>query len=193
MDRSPLVPYRLTICGLTELGQHAGAGVTHVLSILDPEHPDPDDFAAYPPHRRLLWRFHDVIAEQPGMVPPTQATVQAVLTFGEASRRQPIDHLLVHCHMGISRSTAAAAILLAQDNPGREVEVFAAIRTVRPRSWPNSRMIALADRMLDRGGALEDAMRGHHLAVATSFPDLARLLRQGERAHEVPADRDGCA
>lgn len=31
---------RITICGISELGEHSAAGVTHVLSILGPNAPD---------------------------------------------------------------------------------------------------------------------------------------------------------
>lgn len=185
---APLVPYRITICGLDELCLHAGAGVTHVLTILDPEHPDPEVFATYGEHRRTVWRFHDTIRDRDDRLHPTAETVRAILDFGASGTAGAISHLLIHCHMGISRSTAAAAILMAQGNPGREAEAFDHLWAIRPRSWPNSRMIALADTQLERGGALTAAMRAHHARVARAFPDFAVLLRQGERAHEVPED-----
>ena len=37
----PLAFSALTVCGLDELDRHSGRGVTHVLSILDPEWPEP--------------------------------------------------------------------------------------------------------------------------------------------------------
>lgn len=184
MSHSPLVPFRITICGLDELCLHGQSGVSHVLTILDPDWPDPADFAGYGPHRRTVWRFHDTITERPGMAPPQPDDVAAILTFGQD--HGGIDHLLVHCHMGISRSTAAAAILMAQHNPGRERDAFDQLWAIRPRSWPNSRMVRFADLMLDRQGALVAAMRHHHTRVAAAYPDFAALLRQGERAAEVP-------
>lgn len=183
-----LVPYRITICGLDELCLHARSGVTHVLTILDPEYPDPEVFAAFDGHQRLVWRFHDTIRERDDDAHPTETTVRAILDFGTGSGTMAVAHLLVHCHMGISRSTAAAAILMAQANPGREGDVFDHLWDIRPRSWPNSRMIGLADAMLDRNGRLLAAMRAHHARVARAFPDFAILLRQGERAREVPDD-----
>jgi len=38
---SIFAPFRLTICGIPELDEHCAAGVTHVLSILDPDNPGP--------------------------------------------------------------------------------------------------------------------------------------------------------
>lgn len=181
-----LVPYRISICGLNELCLHTGAGITHVLTILDPEHPDPEIFATYGGHERLVWRFHDTIRSRDDMAHPTEATIQAILEFGTNARDRAVEHLLVHCHMGISRSTACAAILMAQYQPGREREVFEHLRAIRPISWPNSRMIALADEALKRAGALVEAMREHHALVARTHPEFIALLRQGERAGEIP-------
>src|SRR4051794_10983773 len=103
---------RLTICGLTELCQFQDVGVTHVLSILDPAHPEPADFAAYSPHRRLTLRFDDIIEPALGAVLPDRGHVEQLLEFGAglaSSDVDPLCHLLVHCHAGVSRSTASMA------------------------------------------------------------------------------------
>jgi predicted protein tyrosine phosphatase len=187
----PLLPYAITICGLSELCEHTEAGVTHVLTIIDPDCPDPDDFRRYAPHRRAVRRFHDTIREDPAMVPPTPADVSAILAFGETVRAEAGRHLLIHCHMGISRSTAAAAILLAQHNPGREAEVFRELTAVRSWNWPNSRMIGFADRLLGRDGALVAALRVHHYAIARALPQRAEELLETERIGELPPEISG--
>ena len=123
---------RLTICGLTELGAFQNAAVTHVLSILDPGHPDPEDFAAYGPHKRLTLRFDDIISPAPGMMLPERHHIEALLEFGKglaAATDDPLNHLLVHCHAGISRSTASMTILLAEARPDADEDsLFAHIR-----------------------------------------------------------------
>jgi hypothetical protein len=53
MSTSRTAP-RITICGIPELGEYSAAGVTHILSILGPNLPDPPEFAAFAPHRRLI-------------------------------------------------------------------------------------------------------------------------------------------
>jgi predicted protein tyrosine phosphatase len=111
---------RVTICGIAELADHGAAGVTHVLSILDPGWPDPEAIARFPAHRRIALRFHDVIAPSPGAVVPSEQDVAHLLEFGrEAMAAGPQAHLLIHCHAGVSRSTASAALLLAQAEAAR--------------------------------------------------------------------------
>ena len=89
--------------GLAELEQHGSSGVTHVLSILDPDRADPDDFAGYDRHHRTTLRFHDIIQPMGEMILPEPKDVEAVLKFGEELTEQgPADdaHVLVHCHIG---------------------------------------------------------------------------------------------
>lgn len=186
--KAPLLPFPLTICGIDELPAHAGAGISHVLTILDPGWPDPGHFSLYPPHRRTIWRFHDIVNPQDGQTHATPRDVEAILEYGAGLKADGVEHLLIHCHMGISRSTATAIILMAQHNPGREADAFAHLAAIRPFSWPNSRMVRMADHMLDRQGALVEAMRLHHHGVARVHPDKMPYLRASERAAEVPPE-----
>jgi predicted protein tyrosine phosphatase len=182
---TPLLPYRITICGLSGLPYHAVAGVTHVVSILDPAWPDPTDFERYAPHRRVVYRFDDVVEDGRGYSAPTQNDVTAILDLGRELMEEPVEQLLIHCHAGVSRSTATAAILMAQSNPGREPEVFAELERVRPRSWPNALMLRIADRLLERNGALVAELCAHQRRVARAFPEFAEMLAHCGRAHEI--------
>jgi predicted protein tyrosine phosphatase len=69
--------------------------------------------------RKLELRFHDVIEDDPGMVPPREEDVVRLLAFGRDLMVEPPNdaHLLAHCHAGISRSTASMALILAQGLP----------------------------------------------------------------------------
>jgi predicted protein tyrosine phosphatase len=180
---------RLTICGLTELGAFRDAAVTHVLSILDPSHPDPVDFATYGPHKRLTLRFDDIIDPSPGMLMPDRSHIEALLAFGDglaSAGGDPLSHLLVHCHAGISRSTASMTILLAEARPDENADaLFAHIRKIRPQAWPNSVMIGMADDLLGRRGALSDALRRHYSEQIRRRPDLADMIRRVGREREV--------
>jgi predicted protein tyrosine phosphatase len=159
---SEIADFDLTICGLDELRAHAEAPVTHVLSILDPETPVPREFERYAALRQhWVLRFHDVSAPIGDARAPEQADVEQILAFAaELQEGAPANaHLLVHCHAGVSRSTAAAAILLAQRNPGSEAEAFRTVARIRPGAWPNRRMVEIADRLMHREGRLIEGLR----------------------------------
>ena len=180
---------RLTICGIDELDSHSTGGVTHILSILDPGYPEPRAFAGYDPHHRLTLRFHDIIGPWPGWEAPERSHVEQLVAFGEAldSAGERLSHLLVHCHAGISRSTAAMATLLARHTPvGDEPGIFARVREIRPIAWPNSRMVSFADEILGRGGRLTAALREHYRLQAPRRPDFIAELRRNGRGAEVP-------
>jgi len=180
----------LTICGISELPDQGARSVTHVLSILDPDHPDPDAFGAYDPHHRTVLRFHDAINPAPGVVLPEPEHVRAILRFGDdlaQSRSTRTEgHLLVHCHMGVSRSTAAMLTLMAQVHPQEsEDRLLERLVEIRPQAWPNSRMVQFADDLLSRDGRLTDALRRHYGRQVRRFPHFVQLMHDLGRSREV--------
>jgi predicted protein tyrosine phosphatase len=180
----------LTICSISELPDQRGRSVTHVLSILDPDHPDPEAFGSYDPHHRTILRFHDIINPVEGLILPAPEHVEAVLRFGDEVASEHAGkvegHLLVHCHMGVSRSTAAMLTLLAQTHP-RESEdrLFERLTEIRPQAWPNSLMIEFADGLLSRNGRLVDALRRHYGRQIRRMPRYEQLMRDLGRSREV--------
>jgi predicted protein tyrosine phosphatase len=185
---SVAAPFRITICGIPELGEHGSAGVTHVLSILDPETPDPEAFAGFTAHRRLALRFHDIIEPERGRLAPVEADVQRLLEFGRELDGVAAPHLLIHCHAGISRSTASAALILAQADPTLAApEIFDAISRQRPRAWPNLRMLEFGDALLGRDGELVAAASTVYRRVLDREPLLQEMMIDGGRGREVTA------
>lgn len=109
---------RITICGIEDLGRHCDAGVSHVLSILDPDWPVPEAFGAFGEHAKLGLRFHDVIDDSnTDSSGPEPEHVADLLAFGRTLLTEPTAHLLIHCHAGVSRSTASMALILTQYRP----------------------------------------------------------------------------
>ena len=167
MAEPSTMPFRLSVCGLAELETECEANPTHVVSILDPGTPEPEVLAHFPDRARL--RFHDVSRETAGYVAAQREHIEALLGFSQAMALCPSPHLLVHCHAGISRSTAAAVALLVQRRPGAEREAFQWVSRARPVAWPNARMIALADVALDLGGALTAALAWHREEIPAAW------------------------
>jgi len=180
----------LTICGLHELDDHSARSVTHVLSILDPDWPEPEAFFAYDPHHRTTLHFHDAVEPAPNIWLPQVKHVEDILAFGRAFERDRADrpeaHLLIHCHAGISRSTAAMTSLLAQAYPDEtEERIFEHLVAIRPQAWPNSLMIGFADDLLGRGGRLKAALQRHYGRRLAARPELSDTMRGLNRAREV--------
>ena len=181
----PLMPFEISICGIDELEPFETRGVTHLLSVLDPEFPEPESLGLLSPARRLQLRFHDTIDVRPGQILVEEEHVRQVLTFG---RDLPTakGHLLVHCHAGISRSTAFTILLLAQALPDvSSAKIVAEIVRVRDRAWPNLRIIELGDEILDRKGTLVAAVRARHAEYAKRVPRFVRLMKELGRDREV--------
>jgi predicted protein tyrosine phosphatase len=186
----PLAIQMLTICGISELSDQRERPVTHVLSILDPDHPDPGAFEAYDPHHRTILRFHDIIKPVQGMIMPEPEHVEAVLRFGrevaDGHDKNVEGHLLVHCHMGVSRSTAAMLTLMAQAEPEvNEDRLFERLLEIRPQAWPNSRMVEFADELLSRNGRLVEALRRHYGRQIRRMPRYVQLMHDLGRSREV--------
>jgi predicted protein tyrosine phosphatase len=175
----------LTICGLEELDDHSARGVTHVLSILDPDWPEPASFWAFDQHLRTTLHFHDAIEPAPGIVLPRAADIGAILAFGREVD-DDLGHLLIHCHAGISRSTAATAMILTQAFPRKDEDAIVdRLMQIRPQAWPNSLMIVLADEALGRSGRLTAVAKKIYARQLAACPELAEVMRRGGRKREV--------
>ena len=183
-----LVPYRLSIAGIPEIEGFKTECVSHVISFLDPELPEPESLRELGTGWRITFRMHDIIAPEAGQEIPTREDIERLLEAGQQLLDEDVEHLLIHCHMGTSRSTAAAAIILAQHNPGYEAEALAHIRRIRRPSWPNSLMLHFADELMGRNGAFSAAAKKHYREMAKDFPGLVDYFIGTPRAVEVPPE-----
>jgi len=183
-----IAPFRLTVCGIEELGGFCEARPTHVLSILDPEWPVPEAFGQFGEHEKLELRFHDVIEELPGQVRPREEHVAALLAFGRDLMAEPPQdaHLLVHCHAGISRSTAAMTLILAQHLPEVPADqILAEVLRIRDKAWPNLHMLEMGDAMLARGGTLPAAAHPVYRMQLERRPFLWDFMSNLSRQREL--------
>jgi len=133
-------------------------GVTHLVSIVDPG----DQLFLTPRLKEvnlLSLKFDDVLDEHE-LFAPTRKDVECILDF---TKELPDDAVvLVHCFAGVSRSTAAAAAIVAQnllqngftDVADRSVET---VREVRPMLCPNPIISKFADELLGLNGQFFEA------------------------------------
>jgi predicted protein tyrosine phosphatase len=120
-------------------------------------------------------------------ITPSKMHVAQLLEFGREVMAAGADtHLLIHCHAGISRSTASAALLLAQADPARPVdEIFAEIGRLRPRAWPNLLLLELGEAALGRPGEIAPAVAFQYRRVADADPSITSFMRDAGRGREV--------
>jgi predicted protein tyrosine phosphatase len=147
---------------------------SHLITLLSPaeliETP-----AGFEPKRHLRLGMHDISIPEVGMVAPDARMVERVLAFAQDwDERAP---MVVHCWAGISRSTASAFAIACERNPhADELKIALAMRKASPSAFPNRRIVALADDILDRRGRMleaVEAMGGNDFAVEGVPFDLA--------------------
>lgn len=129
----------------------------------------------------LVLRFEDADREEYGFATATESQVETAMAFGRTHAGRS---LLVHCHHGVGRSTALAIAILA-DRMGPGSEASAIEQVVEQRRGlvvtPNLVVIAHADRLLGRNGALERALRRSEAkrpSVARTRVDRHRLATE---------------
>jgi predicted protein tyrosine phosphatase len=184
-----IAPFRITVCGIEELAGHCDANVSHVLSILDPEWPVPKVFGAFGEHAKLELRFHDVIDEHDAdLIAPQQEQVADLLTFARGLLEEPKAdvHLLVHCHAGVSRSTASMALILAQTLPDLAASrILEEVLRIRPQAWPNLRILELGDALLNRRGELVAAAARIYQTQLDRRQYIIEQMRSSGRGREI--------
>jgi len=169
----------LVICGWIDACERA-ADFEAVISIESPDAtPDNGQLrrfrAAHEPAHKVL-RFFDI--EDPRQwAAPARRHVRAGLAF---ARRTAGRRLLIHCHAGVSRSTALAYAILVDRHGARadEAALLEEILALRPQACPNRLVVRHADALLGRGGRMVAAVESHPLVRETrrrnfSPPDAA--------------------
>ncbi len=106
-------------------------------------------------HHRV--HLHDIREPLDGHVTPSGDHVRGLVEFLKGWRND--EPLLVHCWAGISRSTATAFIAACLHNPQTdEREIALGLRAASPTAFPNTRIVAFADELLNRGGRMTAAV-----------------------------------
>jgi len=163
---------------------------THIVSLINPtlDRAKIPSFGATPALQR---QFHDL--DTPGAALLSSEAFGEIVEFvaGWATARQRGEdaRLLVHCHMGASRSTATALIALAvlrgQGNEGR---AFDDLMRITNKPWPNYNLVALADDLLDRKGMLLGELRRYRERHPRRLDAYIRLnLRRGQDLPDWPS------
>jgi predicted protein tyrosine phosphatase len=145
------------VCSLARLHETvADTGARHVVSLIGDEAAVVRPQSVKPEHHLRL-RLHDISTPLDGYIMPDEDHVADLLRFvRDWDRSAP---LVVHCFMGISRSTASAYAAVCALNPQRdETGIAQALRRASSTATPNIRIVMLADKLLGRDGRMVTAI-----------------------------------
>jgi predicted protein tyrosine phosphatase len=144
---------RLHVCSLSRVAETVRVtGARSLVTLINV-----DTLVARPaeidPQRHLFIGMSDISEPLDGHILPAEQHVRKLIDFAKSwNRNEP---LVIHCHAGVSRSTAAAFIIACALAPSRpETEIADAIRRASHTATPNRRMVAIADAMLKRAGRM---------------------------------------
>ena len=88
----------------------------------------------------------------------------------------------------VSRSTAAAALILMQANPEWPASAaLDAIAAIRPRAWPNLLILEFGDALLSRNGEIVAAAGAIYRRVLACDPEFGDQMIDAGRDREVSA------
>lgn len=148
----------LVVSSLSRLAETARAhDAREMITLLSPQNeivPPP----GIRPDRHLFLDMNDISIETDGLRIPDNNHIAQLIGFAEQwDRSAP---LLIHCWMGISRSTAAAFIIANALCPdANPMQIAMELRHRSPSATPNARMVMLADELLGRDGAMVRAVQ----------------------------------
>lgn len=161
--------FRLSVLGLDEVKHALPRAVSHVVSLVDPGTVLPRAVQIPGADRHLVMEVHDALDSTDGRRAPTREDAVTLCRYADAMDVGQLSHLLVHCHMGRSRSAAAAAILLVRLGYS-PAEAFERVRATRDPIWPNWTLIQHGDDVLGCGGELRWMCRVAYRQVRKAFP-----------------------
>lgn len=184
---------RLMVCPRLSVADYHDHPVSHFVSLVDPGEKDPAQ-APRSVRNGLFLTFSDIddiemtLPRFARYKPPEVEHIGRLIHFGRELSELSEWALLANCEAGISRSPAAAIIILtAAGYPPHTA--FRIVRKVQPEMLPNRRMMRLTDEMLDTGGVLQRIAENHRrrafARAGYEDPTLARL-REAQREASLP-------
>ena len=107
--------------------------------------------------KQLILRFDDINKPMDDYVIPQMSHIKRALEFADKIED---GSLLVHCHAGISRSSAIALAVIAKKlGSGKEEEAVNTLEHINPNCRPNKSIVEMIDELLERDGKLIKAVQ----------------------------------
>jgi predicted protein tyrosine phosphatase len=113
-------------------------------------------FLNYESDKHLVLSFNDITVSHDDISSKQRTLTARLIQFiTNHDMRYP---LLIHCTLGISRSTAAAYIALNVYHKNKELQIAHYLRSKIPYAIPNMTLVSVADSLLGSNGHMIEAI-----------------------------------
>jgi predicted protein tyrosine phosphatase len=150
---------------------------SHVLSVLDPDVAPP---TLAPVSKHLAINVRDTT--ESSIDETSQYLLISAFRFIDQATDQHLANdarLLIHCHLGVSRSTALAYVALAKSLQSAD-DAFSLLLKITNKPWPNRGIVEFADAYLGYRGQLVAPLD----AYRQRFPARLQVYRRFNRIHK---------
>lgn len=152
----------LHVCSLSAVPDAVHAtGADALVSVLHPEL-TPATPTTISPSNHFKLAIDDIDAPFEGLRHAEREHVQALCTFAKRWHESARDTatMVVHCYVGVSRSTAAAFVILCALNPETDPQIIANyLRHQSATASPNRLIVEIGDDVLGHRGRMSRAIR----------------------------------
>ena len=148
-----MTPFSIHICSLEVVREADVSIFDGVITIEDSRIENP--FRLVFEHaKQLVLCFDDISVPLDDFIEPQEKHILQALSFAD---RIGEGSILIHCHAGISRSSAIALAIIAKRlGAGKEQDSIGVLEQINPHSRPNKSIVWLTDEILERDRKLYD-------------------------------------
>ena len=148
-----MTPFPIHTCSLEAVREADVSIYDGVITIEDSRIENPFRLEFEHP-KQLVLCFDDISVPLDGFIEPQVKHILQALSFAD---RIGEGSILIHCHAGISRSSAIALAIIAKKiGKGKERESIKILEQINPHARPNKSIVWLTDEILERDGKLYD-------------------------------------
>ena len=145
--------FPIHICSLDAVRETDISIYDGVITIEDSRIEDPFRVESEHP-KQLVLCFDDISVPLDDFIEPQEKHILQALSFAD---RIGEGSILIHCHAGISRSSAIAlAVIAKRIGKGKEPESIKILEQINPHARPNKSIVWLTDEILERNRKLYD-------------------------------------
>lgn len=144
--------FDIKVCGIGQSQYERDTWATKTIGMIDPD----SSYSFTGTIDYHIEYFHDIEESTGQFIAPTIEQIGRFMVWAKTFTED--DRVLVHCHAGISRSTAVAIGVLVLH--GMEpIDAFMHIQSVRPQLYPNKLIISQIDEILGKNGEMMEAYK----------------------------------